>query len=150
MLSPVPGITVSTLIPAPPDRVWSEVERIEDHITWMADAVALEFLGESTRGVGTRALVETRIGPFRTSDVMEFTEWDPPHTMGVAHRGLFTGTGRFTLQPVGGGSTRFTWTEDLRFPWWLGGPAGALVARPILRAVWRGNLRRLRKRFGSG
>jgi hypothetical protein len=141
---------VSTVLPAPPERVWSEVERIEDHITWMADAVGIEFLGDATRGVGTRAEVETRIGPFRTSDVIEFTEWDPPHTMGVVHRGLFTGTGRFTLEPLDGGETQFTWTEDIRFPWWLGGAVGAFVVRPILRAVWRGNLRRLRQRFEEG
>ena len=146
-MSLVPGVVVSTVIPAPPERVWAEVERIEDHTTWMADAVGIEFLGESRRGVGTRAAVETRIGPFRTSDIMEFTEWDPPRTMGVEHRGLFTGSGRFILEAESPGTTRFTWSEDIRFPWWLGGTLGALVARPILRAVWRGNLRRLRERF---
>jgi carbon monoxide dehydrogenase subunit G len=149
-LALVPGITVSIDIPAPPEKVWHEVERIEDHTTWMADAVAIEFLSESRRGPGTRAAVETRIGPFRTSDVMEFTVWEPPRVMGVAHHGLFTGTGRFTLEPRDDGATRFTWTEDIRFPWWLGGPVGAFVARPILRAVWRGNLKRLRARFDAG
>ena len=142
----MPGITVSIDIPAPPEEVWAEVERIEDHPTWMADAVDLEFLSESERGTGTRIAVETRIGPFRTSDVMQFTEWEPPRAMGVVHHGLFTGTGRFTLEPRGEG-TRFAWTEEIRFPWWLGGPLGAWVARPALRAVWRGNLRRLRERF---
>jgi hypothetical protein len=39
--------------------------------------------------------------------------------------------------------TRVTWDERLRFPWWLGGPVAGLVAAPVLRRVWRGNLRRL-------
>ncbi|HSM01403.1 MAG TPA: SRPBCC family protein [Acidimicrobiia bacterium] len=141
-------IEVSVLIPASPFEVWAEVERIEDHPTWMADAVGVEFESATRRGKGTRISVLTRIGPFRTTDEMEFTDWDPPRTMGVAHRGLFTGTGRFTLETEGDG-TRFTWTEEIRFPWYLGGPVGGLVARPILARVWKGNLRRLRDRVSG-
>ena len=48
--------------------------------------------------------------------------------MGVRHTGMVTGTGRFTLTPIDlGRRTRFSWDEALRFPWWLGGPLGALV-----------------------
>jgi hypothetical protein len=53
------------------------------------------------------------------------------------------GTGRFTLAKRPRGKTRFTWTEELTFPWWMGGPVGALAAKPVLRAVWKRNLRRL-------
>ena len=141
-------IEVSVVIPAEPAAVWSEVERIEDHPAWMTDALGVEFTSGERRGVGTRISVLTRIGPFRTTDEMEFTEWDPPRAMGVVHRGLFTGTGRFTLQPEGDG-TRFTWTEEIRFPWFLAGPIGAFVARPILSRVWKGNLQRLRDRLSD-
>jgi hypothetical protein len=77
---------------------------------------------------------------------MEFTEWESPRAMGVTHTGLFTGTGRFTLEPSGDG-TKFTWTETVRFPWYLGGPVGAFIARPVLATVWKANLRGLALRI---
>jgi len=141
-------IEVSVFIPAGQGEVWTEVARIETHPTWMADAAGLEFMSDTRQGVGTRISVLTRIGPFRTADEMEFTEWDPPRAIGVTHRGLFTGQGRFTLESEGEG-TRFTWTEEIRFPWFLGGLLGALVARPILTRVWKGNLQRLRGRLSG-
>jgi hypothetical protein len=109
----------------------------------MADAAAIRFTGDRRAGVGTTFECETRIGPLRTTDLMEVTEWRERRAMGVRHVGLFTGTGRFLLRRSPRGRTRLTWDEDLRFPWWLGGPVGAVVAAPVLRAVWRGNLRRL-------
>ena len=73
----------------------------------------------------------------------EVTEWREGRSLGVRHTGIVSGAGRFVL---GGGrpaSTSVTWEESLRFPWWLGGPGAGLVAAPVLRRVWRGNLRRL-------
>ena len=76
------------------------------------------------------------------NDRMTITEWEPERSMGIEHRGLVTGQGRFRLQGFGD-RTRFTWTEQLQFPWWLGGRVGALAAKPVLRHVWRRNLRTL-------
>lgn len=140
-------VRVSIDIPAPPEVVWADVASIESHVEWMADAEAIAFASDQRSGVGTEAIVATRIGPFRTSDRMRFVSWDPPHRMGVEHEGLFTGWGAFTLEPLESGSTRFTWREEIRFPWYLGGPVGAAFARPVLRWVWSRNLRRLRERF---
>jgi carbon monoxide dehydrogenase subunit G len=138
-------IRVEVKIDAPPAAVWARLADIADHVTWMADAAAIRFVGDRRAGVGTTFECETRIGPLRTLDVMEVTEWREPEVLGVRHRGLFTGTGAFRLRPdtADAGGTRLAWEEDLRFPWWLAGPLGALVARPVLRAVWRRNLRRL-------
>jgi hypothetical protein len=74
---------------------------------------------------------------------MTVTEWTPEWAMGIEHRGVVTGRGRFTLRRRLGGKTRFTWAEELTFPWWMGGAVGALAAKPALRAVWKRNLRRL-------
>jgi uncharacterized protein YndB with AHSA1/START domain len=143
----VAKVRVSTVLDAPPEAVWADVEDIATHHGWMADAVAIRFLGDQRRGVGTRFECDTKVGPFRLTDVMEVTEWVPGRAMGVTHTGLVTGTGRFTLRRLRGGRTRFQWKERLRFPWWLGGPIGALAAKPVLTWVWRRSMRDLRRRF---
>ena len=55
-----------------------------------------------------------------------------------------TGRGHFTLESIGDSETLFSWEETLRFPWWMGGPVGALFARPVLKAIWKRNLKRLK------
>jgi hypothetical protein len=115
----------------------------------MHDAEAIRFLTEQRRGVGTRFECDTRVGPIRLTDVMEVTEWRPRRAMGIRHVGVVTGTGRFRLRRLPGGRTRFTWTERLHFPWWLGGPIGATIgANLVLAPIWRRNLANLRRRFG--
>ena len=55
--------------------------------------------------------------------------------------------GVFTLKKATGGRTQFQWKEKLVFPWWMGGPVGAFLSKPVLRWVWRRNLTRLASRF---
>ena len=139
-------ITVSIDLDSPPSRVWDVVEPIERHVDWMADAVAIRFETEQTRGVGTAFLCDTKVGPIRLTDHMRITEWVPGEAMGVEHTGPVTGTGIFTLAPLDEGRrTRFTWSETLRFPWWLGGRLGELVGgNVIMKAIWRRNLKSLK------
>ena len=138
-------IRVGIMIDAPPEVVWHEVEQIERHVGWMADAVSITFSSPSNRGVGTQFDCMTRIGPFRTTDRMTITQWTPRRALGIEHTGVVTGRGRFVLSRRRHGRTRFTWVEQLRFPWWMGGPVGAQAAKPILRAVWRRNLHALKR-----
>lgn len=142
------NIEVSIHIPADPETVWQDVEQLERHTEWMADAESIEFVGEQRRGVGTAMRVATRVGPLRTMDMMEFTAWDPPRTMAIRHQGIVTGEGAFTLEPEDGG-TKFTWRERLTFPWYLGGPVTAFFAAPVLRWVWQRNLEGLAARFAA-
>jgi hypothetical protein len=145
----VPRVRVSTTLPAPPSVVWADVSDLASHVEWMADAESLRFTTRRRAGVGTTMEVATRVGPFRLTDVLEVTEWRPGRVIGVRHVGIVRGTGRFTLRRrwLHPRSTRFTWEERLVFPPWLGGPLGAAVAAPVLRWVWRRNLRRLRDHF---
>ena len=139
------SIRVETTINRSPEQVWEIVEPVERHVDWMQDAEAIRFVNDQRRGVGTQFLCDTKVGPLRLTDKMEITAWEPARTMGVRHVGVVTGTGAFTLSPLPGGGTRFVWEETLVFPWSLGGPLGALVGgRIILRAIWKGNLRRLK------
>ena len=139
-------IQVAVEIDAPPADVWSIVEPIERHVDWMANAVAIRFTGESTRGVGTEFECDTKVGPITLTDLMTVTEWQPERTMGVRHTGVVTGTGVFELEPIDlGRRTRFTWTEDLSFPWYLGGRLGEIVGgQAVMKQIWKRNLRRLR------
>ena len=138
-------IRVCTTIDAPPARVWEVVEVIERHTDWMTDAARITFVTSSSRGAGTEFDCLTRVGPLRLNDRMTVTEWEPGRSMGIAHHGIVTGTGRFTLTRRRRGRTRFCWSERLHFPWWMGGPVGERVAKPLLRRLWRANLGRLKR-----
>lgn len=142
----MPRIRVERVVDAAPAAVWERLADVADHVTWMADAERITFVGDRRAGVGTAFDCATRVGPLRTTDRMEIVEWRPGHAMGVRHVGLVTGEGRFTLEPAAGGRTRVVWDEDLRFPARLGGPVAAALARPVLRRLWAGNLRRLAAR----
>ena len=133
-------------IDALPDEVWAHVADIERHTDWMRDAHEIRMLSEQTSGVGTRYECDTRIGPLKLTDVMEIIDWRPAVAMGVRHEGVVTGAGLFTLTPIDlDRRTRFAWTEELRFPWWLAGPFGATVGgHTVLSVIWNRNLRDLK------
>jgi hypothetical protein len=139
-------IRVCTVIDASPATVWDEVEHIERHVDWMADAREIRFVGGRRSGVGTEFASLTRVGPLRANDVAIVTEWEPRRAMGIVHRGVVTGTGRLTLRRKRGGRTRFCWEERLQFPWWMGGVVGERAAKPVLKRIWRRNLRTLKAR----
>ena len=138
-------IRVSTEIDAAPSRVWRVVEPIERHVDWMTAARSITFEGEQHRGTGTRFVCETKIGPITLHDRMEITDWVPERRMGVRHSGVVTGTGEFELTAIDlDRRTRFTWTEELHFPWYLGGRLGErLGGQAVLAWIWRRNLRTL-------
>jgi len=141
----VSRVRVSTVIDAPPRRVWAGVRDISSHVSWMEDAVAIRYTSRRHEGVGTTFDCDTKVGPFRLTDRMEVTEWSEGRAMGIRHTGLVQGTGRFTVRSARRGRTRFTWDERLRFPWWMGGAPGSVVAAPVLRHIWRRNLVNLKR-----
>lgn len=146
----MPRIRVSTLIDAPPARVWDEVRHIDRHVNWMTDAVDITYRGRKREGVGTIFDCTTKVGSIHLNDRMEITGWRPRKLMGVTHSGLVTGHGAFTLARARGGRTRFTWDERLRFPWWMGGPLGGAAGGVVMRSIWKRNLRTLKRLVEAG
>jgi uncharacterized protein YndB with AHSA1/START domain len=142
-------IQVSVDVAAPIERVWERISDIATHPEWMADALAVRFTSPTTRGVGTTFDCDTRIGPFRLTDPMEVTEWEDGRAIAIRHAGVVAGEGRMVLSSVPTG-TRVVWTERLRFPWWQGGSATVVAARPVLRRIWSANLERLRDLIERG
>lgn len=92
--------------------------------------------------------VLTVVGPFRTTDIMEVVGWQEGHSIDVAHKGLITGHGTLSLTSDQE-TTVVRWEETLTFPWWLGGAVTAWLARPVLGAIWKSNLRRLEEAINS-
>ena len=137
-------------IDASVDEVWAYVRDIATHVEWMADAESITFTTPETHGVGAAFDCVTKIGPITLIDKMRVDSWDDGWAIGVSHHGLVTGVGEFKLAHDGSGTTTFTWTEALKFPWWLAGQLGFVVGgRWVLQAVWRRNLGRLRDHFDS-
>lgn len=134
-------LEVSRLIPASREVVWAALSDLKSHSEWMADARAIEFEGNQRAGTGTLMKVPTRVGPFRTLDIIEITGWVDGERIDAEHRGVVRGTGSFALTEKAE-DTELTWSEDLEFPWWLGGAIGAALARPVLRRIWMKNLAR--------
>ena len=140
-------IAISIDIPATPAEVWAYVSDFARSTEWMSDAESVTFTSSQTEGVGTAFDCATKVGPLRTTDKIEVTEWEPPTALGVQHQGVVRGSGRFHLQPADDGGTRMTWTEELVFPWYLGARLGQRPAAAVLERVWRRNLRGLRARI---
>jgi len=143
----VARVEVAVVIERDREAVWAEVADLSRHSEWMTDAESITFRTDQMSGVGTIMDVTTRVGPFRTVDVIEVTEWVEVERIAVDHRGLVQGTGEFGLVDREDGSTLFTWSEDLAFPWYLGGGLTAMVAAPVLRRIWQQNLNRLARQL---
>jgi len=124
--------------------VWRAVRDIGSHVRWMHDAESIRITSARTTGLGTTFECATRVGPLRLSDTMEVVEWKERRTIGIRHTGLVQGKGRFTLRLRPGG-TLFTWDERLHFPWWMGGRVGGIMAKPVLRLIWKRNLKTLKE-----
>jgi uncharacterized protein YndB with AHSA1/START domain len=132
-------------IRATPERVWQVISDLSGQARWMVDVRRLDIVSETKSGSGTVIdLTSELFGLPLLHDVMEITAWDPPRELAVVHRGQFTGTAAFRLEPVHGG-TVFTWVEEFRPPF---GPLGelsfGLLVGPHLRRVFGRSLDNVR------
>ena len=140
-------IKVSTVNNAPLKTVWNEVSRLENHTNWMNDAEKIDFLSENNSGMGTEMKVLTKIGPIKLYDYMTVTNWVVEKSIAVDHIGIVTGKGEFKLEEIDENNTKFNWEETLKFPIYLGGVIGEFFGAPILKLIWRKNLKNLKELF---
>ena len=78
-----PTIQISTHINVSPEVLWEELRHIDRHVNWMNDAVSITFTSPTTEGVVTQFSCLTKVGPFKTTDIMTITQWQENETMGV-------------------------------------------------------------------
>ena len=143
------GTSVSIPISAPVEVVWERLSDLPSHSVWMTDAASIFFLTDQRRGVGVRMKVPTRVGPLRVVDLMEVDEWDELQRIGVRRVGRIGGRGQFRLTGDRNSSV-LTLTEQLHFPWYMGGVIAEWFARPILRRVFLANLIRFGRWVETG
>jgi hypothetical protein len=140
------NLTLRMFIRATPQRVWDVISDLSGQSRWMVDVRRLDIVSETKSGVGTTVDLKTELfGLPVLHDVMDIVTWDPPRELGVVHRGAFTGTASFLLEPVPGG-TVFVWVEAFKPPL---GPLGELgyilFVRSYLRKVWTKSMDNVRR-----
>ena len=133
-------IEVSTIIYKPIEVVWDEVKIMKNHVNWMQDAAKIDFLSENEAGIDTKMKVLTKVGPFTLNDIITVTTWEEMNSIGVVHEGIVTGEGAFYLSKDGENSTKFQWIEDLKAPYYLGGPIAEFFGGFVLKLIWKKNL----------
>jgi hypothetical protein len=143
-------IEVARSLPFGAEVVWTELRQLDHHAAWMADAEAIEFDGPLTAGEGARFVAITRIGPVRTRDRMVVTQWEEGQAIEVDHVSLVRGHGRLSVSWQGPDRSQVRWREELAFPLGAAGEVVAHLVAPLLRWVWRGNLRRLEEIVAAG
>ena len=138
-------VEASTGLPIPPEAAWAFLTRWEDQARWMKDADRVDVLTTRREGPGVRLAVRTRVfGVPAFTEELEVTAWEPPTRLEIAHRSFLRGTGIWTFEGDGTGTT-FTWVEDVGVPVPVLGELALLVYRPFLRALMRSALRGLRR-----
>jgi uncharacterized membrane protein len=132
------------VIDAPIDRVWAALTDIERQPTWMAEMKAVRMTTPPPWGVGARGEATVRILGISVTDPVEITAFDAPHHFAVRHEGTFSGHGDIRLTAGADGTTTIVhWDETLLAPavphlW-------ALVARPVMTAIFQADLQRFRR-----
>src|SRR5215218_5443127 len=144
--APMPELTETVDIDAPPERVWAALTDWSRQGEWILATDVRPVVGPA-RGVGGRLIAVTGLalpGGRRLGvvDTMEITRWEPPTRVDVLHTGrIVRGSGTFEVRPRGDAST-FVWSEQVELPLGdLGRLSWPVVGR-VVRAAYRRSLQR--------
>lgn len=116
-------------VDAPPERVFAAAMDFERQHEWMVGTRVRVVAGDG-RSVGSEVAATTGVGPLGVTDTMRIAVWDPPRRCELVHTGrVVRGTGEFTVEPRGRGST-LIWSERLDLPLGVLGRLGFRAVRP--------------------
>jgi uncharacterized membrane protein len=142
-----PRMSMSITIEAPIERVWEYASDIHRQPEWMHEMKRVEMLTPGPIRVGSRGRATVRIFGISTTDDVVITRLEPPTAFGIRHEGRFTGEGLLLFGATPSGATRVDWMEHLRPP--LFPTIGGFLQRPILAAIFRSDLGRLKASIES-
>ena len=141
----MPELIETVDVAAPPDQVWDALVHWERQGEWML-LTRVRGTAQGGQGVGGGIEAWTGIGPVGFVDRMVVRVWEPPERCVVWHTGRFVrGGGAFEVVDLGGGRSRFVWSEFLDLPLGRLGRLAWPLARPVARAALRVSLRRFRR-----
>jgi hypothetical protein len=138
------SITSTIDIHRPAEAVWPYLVDWERLDRWMKEARGFEVIGERREGVGVEAEATIRIAGITTRDRVRVSQWHPPVLLEIEHLGWVKGTGYMELSPIEGGCNMF-WREELFAPLGPLGRSGLRLISPIMRGVFRRDLRLLKE-----
>ncbi|MGW4271297.1 SRPBCC family protein [Streptomyces seoulensis] len=128
-------VTVSIGVPRTPEQIYEFLEvmayheRFTDHYLsgWRCDGPA--------RGVGSRATVTAVLAGARTEVTIETVEAEAPRRLverNISAAGRRLAQGTYTIEPLGGGASRVTFTYA-----WRRAPLADRLLAPVVRTVMR-------------
>ena len=143
-----PEINLTIEIAAPRSAVWAYASDIARQPEWMHEMKRVEMLTPPPVQPGSRGRATVRIFGISTTDDVVITQFDPPSTFAIRHEGKFVGEGILRFTDIDAARTRIDWMEYLRPP--LFANIGGFVQRPILGAIFRSDLRHLKRILEEG
>lgn len=141
-------IRMSITINAPITRVWEVAADVQRQPEWMHEMKRVAMLTPGPVQVGSRGRATVRIFGISTTDDVVITRLEPPHMFGIRHEGRFSGEGLLEFSATPEGGTLINWMEYLRPP--LFPILGGFLQRPILGAIFRSDLRNLKRLVEEG
>lgn len=135
---------MSISINAPPEAVWRHLVDWENLDSWMQEASGFKVTSAHREGIGVTARATIRIAGITTTDLMQVTRWEPPHSLEIEHMGWVRGNGLMRCTPAPWGTFLF-WKETLIPPLGSLGTLGLRILKPLMGSVFRRDLELLRK-----